>query len=158
MTRISIITAGLLALACNGSAGLTAEEQANIDIVRARMASFNAQAEGWAEDFLAGLADDFTYRAYAPWAPEGMTADRDQLIEMIRNAAKAFPDRKVSILNLIASGDTIVNESEWSGTASDQNPALKAGERQILREVIIQRLRDGKIIETREYAIAVPAR
>ena len=157
MKLIAIIAAGLLALACNGSDGMTAEEQANIEIIRARTAAYNDQADGWLEDYLAGLADDFTYRGYTPWAPEGMTANREQLIEMMRGGAKSFPDRKTTIRNLITAGDTVVAETEWSGTASAQNPTLQPGERQVLQDIVIYRLRDGKIIETREYAIAVPA-
>jgi len=152
-----MILAGLLGIACQPQGGLTAEEQANVDAARTRMAPYNAQAEGWVEDFAAELAEDFTYQGYGPWAPEGMTADRDQLIEVVKGAAKAFPDRTMTIHNIIASGDTVVMEVEWSGTASDQNPRLKPGERQALREVLIERYRDGKIVETREYGIAIPA-
>ncbi|MBW2424778.1 MAG: nuclear transport factor 2 family protein [Deltaproteobacteria bacterium] len=157
MTRMIMILAGLLGMACQPQGGLTAEEQANVDAVRTRVAAYNAQAEGWLEDFGGGLADDFIYQGYGPWAPEGMTADRDQLIEMVTGAAKAFPDRTTTIHNIVASGDTVVLETEWSGTASDQNPMLKPGERQGLREVLIHRFRDGKIVETKEYGIVMPA-
>jgi ketosteroid isomerase-like protein len=33
----------------------------------------------------------------------------------------------------------------------------QSGERQVLQDIVIYRLRDGKIAEVREYAIAVPA-
>ena len=61
------------------------------------------------------------------------------------------------ILNIFASGDTVIMETEWSGTASDQNPMLKPGERQSLREIVIHRFRDGQVVETRDYAIVVSA-
>ena len=76
---------------------------------------------------------------------------------MVSGAAEAFPDRTTTIHNIVASGDTVVLETGWSGTASDRNPFLRPGERQALREVLVQRFRDGKIVETREYGIVVPA-
>ena len=155
--RTIMILVGLFAIACQPQGGLTAEEQANIAATKTQVESYNAKAEGWLEEFRAGHADDFTYQGYGPWAPDGITADRDQLMEMVRGAALAFPDRNTTIHNIFASGDSVIMETEWWGTASDQHPTLKPGERQGLREVLIQRFRDGLIIETREYGINVPA-
>ena len=155
--RTIMILVGLFAIACQPQGGLTAEEQANIAATKTQVASYNAKAEGWLEEFGAGHADDFTYQGYGPWAPDGITADRDQLIEMVKGAALAFPDRNTTIHNIFASGDSVIMETEWSGTASDQNPMLKPGERQGLRMVVIQRFRDGQIIEIREYGVLVPS-
>jgi ketosteroid isomerase-like protein len=41
--------------------------------------------------------------------------------------------------------------------SNSARPTLQPGERQVLQHIVIYRLRDGKIAEVREYAIAVPA-
>ena len=61
------------------------------------------------------------------------------------------------ILNIFASGDSVIMETAWSGTASDWHPMLKPDERQSVREIVIYRFRDGQTVETRDYAIVVPA-
>jgi ketosteroid isomerase-like protein len=154
--RITIIAVALLTLACGSSASLTANEQADIDTIRARGAAYNAQAEGWIDAYAAGLSDDFVYHAYGPWAPGGTTADRDGVIAALKTGASYYPDRQSTLLSAIVSGDTVVVETEWTGTASDQHPTLEAGERQPMREVFIYQFQDGKIVEMREYALVVP--
>jgi hypothetical protein len=44
-----------------------------------------------------------------------------------------FPDRRITVKSRVAEGDTVVEETEWIGTASDQHPTLQEGERQRLR-------------------------
>jgi ketosteroid isomerase-like protein len=82
-----------------------------------------------------------------------MTANREELIAIMEGAARMFPDRETTIRNLIAAGDTVVMEMEWVGTVAGEHPALKPGDQQRLREVIIHRFRDGEIVETREYGV-----
>ena len=66
-----------------------------------------------------------------------------------------FPDRRITVKSRVAEGDTVVDEVEWVGTASDQHPTLQEGERQLFRVITYNRYRDGKIAETREYAVEV---
>ena len=66
-----------------------------------------------------------------------------------------FPDRRITVKSRVAEGDTVVDEVEWVGTASDQHPTLQEGEREVLRDIAFYRYRDGKIVEIREYAVAV---
>ncbi len=84
-----------------------------------------------------------------------MTADRAQLKEMADGAMRIFPDRTLTVNCLVAEGDTVVMETEWVGTATDEHPTLQAGERQVLRDIMFNRYRDGKIVETREYGVPV---
>jgi ketosteroid isomerase-like protein len=77
------------------------------------------------------------------------------LKELIADAARMFPDRTMTLRNLVAEGDTIAMETEWVGTAAETHPTLQSGERQVLRNIVFNRFRDGKIIETREFGVLV---
>jgi ketosteroid isomerase-like protein len=145
-----MIMAVLLAVACESTGGLTAEEEANLAALRSHVAAYNAQEEGWQGRL---LAEDFAYHGFGPWAPRGMTANREELIAMMNGAARTYPDRAMTVRNLIAAGDTIVLEMEWVGTVAGEHPALQPGDQQRLREVIIHRFRDGEIVEMREYGV-----
>ena len=57
----------------------------------------------------------------------------------------------------MAGGETVVEEPGWVGTESDAHPTLPEGAREILRDMTFNRFRDGKIVEIREYAVAVSA-
>ena len=130
----------------------TPEEAANVATAEAHVEAYNAQEEGWFDRF---HAEKVSYQTYGPWAPEGVTADRQQLSEMAAGAIRMFPDRTMTVKSLVAEGDTVVMETEWIGTATDEHPKLKAGERQLLRNILFNRYRNGKIIETREYGVIV---
>ena len=148
--RITMMMAALLAVACESTGTLTAEEEANLAALRSHVVAYNAQEEGWQGRL---LAEDFTYHGFGPWAPQGMTANREELIAMMGGAAGMFPDRTMTIRNLIAAGDTVVMEMEWVGTVAGKHPVLKPGDQQRLREVIIHRFRDGEIVEMRDYGV-----
>jgi predicted ester cyclase len=130
----------------------TAKEEANVATVEAHVEAYNAQEEGWFDRF---HAEKLTYQGYGPWAPQGRTTDRDGLKEMADGAARLFPDRKMTVKRLVAEGDTVAMETEWTGTATDEHPILKSGERQLIRNILFNRFHDGKIVETREFGVLV---
>lgn len=100
-------------------------------------------------------AEEVDYHTYGPWTPQGLSTDRKHLEEMAMRAMQFFPDRTMTVKNMVAEGDTIVLETEWSGTAADGHPKLRPGERLGLRNNLFNRYRDGKIVETREYGVRI---
>ena len=152
MKRISMILAALIAMACESTGTLTAEEEANVAAMRSYVAAYNAQEEGWAGWL---LAEDYSYHGFGPWAPQGTVANREEQISIKEGAAKMLPDRTITILDLIAAGDTVVLEAEVVGTVAGEHPVLKRGEQQRLRVVNFYRFRDGEIFETREYGVPI---
>jgi ketosteroid isomerase-like protein len=130
----------------------TAEEEANVAAAMAWVEGYNAQEEGWFDRF---YAEEATLETYGPWAQEGIRANRHRLKELIADAARMFPDRTMTPRNLVAEGDTIVMETEWVGTAAEAPHTLQSGQRQFLRNIVFNRFRDGRIIETREFGVLV---
>jgi hypothetical protein len=55
-------------------------------------------------------------------------------------AMRVFPDRTMTV---------------WAGTAAQGHPTLQPGERMVLRNILFNRYRDGKMVETREYGVQV---
>ena len=152
MNQIVFIATALLIAGCSPPGGMTAEEATNIAALEALNEAFNAKETGHFERF---FSEDVVYQSYGPWAPQGMTGDREALKQGIASGMRMFPDRRLTVKSRVAEGDTVVEEAEWIGTASDQHPTLQEGERQILRDITFNRFRDGKIVELREYAVLV---
>jgi ketosteroid isomerase-like protein len=154
MIRIGVIAAVLLISGCSEPGARTAEESANLAVMQAMAEAYNAQEPDFVERF---FSEDLVYKSYGPWAPQGMTRDREGLKLGMAFGMRVFPDRRTTVKSRVAEGDTVVEETEWVGTASDEHPTLQEGEREILRDITFYRFRDGKIVEIREYAVAVSA-
>ena len=152
MIRIGVIAAVLLISGCSEPGARTAEESANLAVMQAMAEAFNAQEPDLVERF---YSEDLVYQSYGPWAPQGMTGDREGLKQGVAFGMRVFPDRRTTVKSRVAEGDTVVEEIEWVGTASDEHPTLQEGEREILRDITFNRFRDGKIVEIREYAVEV---
>ena len=152
MIRIGVIAAVLLISGCSEPGARTAEETANVAAREAETEAFNSQQLGLVERF---YGEDWSYLSYVPWAPQGMTDNREAVKQGLAAGLLFSPDRRVTIKSRVAEGDTVVEEVEWVGAASDQHPTLQEGERQLFRVVTFNRYRDGKIVETREYAVEV---
>jgi ketosteroid isomerase-like protein len=152
MLRVATIVAIMLISGCSEPGAMTAEEAANLAVMQAMDEAFNAKETGWVERF---HSEDLIYQSYGPWAPQGMTGNRESLQEGVDFGMRVFPDRRTTVKSRVVEGDTIVEEVEWVGTASDQHPILQAGERLILRDITFNRFRGGKIVELREYAVVV---
>ena len=138
---------------CSQPGTETAEEAANLAAARAADEAYNAGDLGFIDRF---YAEDLVYVSYGPWAPGGSVGDRESLKQGVAFGLKAFPDRRSTLLSRVVRGDTIVDEMDWVGTASAEHPAMKEGERMVLKDITFSRYRDGKVVELREYAILVP--
>jgi predicted ester cyclase len=132
--------------------GRTPEEELNVAAAEAQVRAYNSKEEGWFDRF---FAEEVDYHTYGPWTPQGLSTDRKHLKEMAMGAMQFFPDRTMKVEGMVAEGDTIALETVWFGTAADGHPSLQPGERLVLRNILFNRYRDGKIVETREYGVRI---
>jgi len=132
--------------------GRTAEEEVNAAAAEAQVRAYNSKEEGWFDRF---YGEEVAYHTYGPWAPQGLSTDRKHLREMAMGAMQIFPDRTMTVKNMVAEGDTVVLETLWAGTAAQGHPSMQPGERMVLRNILFNRYRNGKIVETREYAVPI---
>lgn len=93
----------------------------------------------YAPDFVAD------YRPYAPLR-RGPEAVKD----MVRRARATFPDYHEELLDLIAEGDRVVAHFTITGTqAGAWGPVPATGKRLAYEEIVILRIRDGKVVHQR---------
>jgi ketosteroid isomerase-like protein len=78
----------------------------------------------------------------------------------IRRAAELqvanFPDRRMTLLNLVAGDDQAALEVEWTGTAAADTAWAKAGAKLTLRAVLILTVKDGRVVKEVDYVIPMP--
>ena len=93
-------------------------------------------------------------RYYAPdWvmhdAPPNAGRDREALKEVLRVIRGGFPDVHASIELVLAEGDLVASRTTAEGTHTREYFGVApTGKRVTLRQLNIDRIRDGKIIET----------
>ncbi len=111
-------------------------------------------AEIWNSRRLDRIPDFFSedyvadYRPYAPLR-QGHAAIRG----MVERAWEAFPDYHEELLELIAEGPLVVARFTISGTQSGQWGVLpETGKRVEFEEIVILKLRDGKVVHQRGVA------
>ena len=80
----------------------------------------------------------------------------DDVLEIWKGWAKAFPDSRATFHDAFASGDTVVVELSWKGTHTGplSTPAgeiAPTGKSIDLRAVQVQKVKDGKVASTRQY-------
>jgi ketosteroid isomerase-like protein len=67
-----------------------------------------------------------------------------------------FPDRRMTILNVVAGADQVVLEVEWSGAASRTMAWAEAGQTLRLRAAMVLTVADGRIVREVDYVIPLP--
>jgi steroid delta-isomerase-like uncharacterized protein len=120
------------------------------ELIKRHMAAF--ASSDW-DTYRADLAPDAIYEEIATGArAEGI----DEYVATVSSWKKVFPDAAATVKNTMALGDTLIAEVEWSGTQSGPletpfgtlpptNKSVRVG------AVLISKIRDGKIAETRHY-------
>jgi ketosteroid isomerase-like protein len=77
-----------------------------------------------------------------------------QMLGMIDEEVRHFPDRRMQIRRLVVDGDEAAIEYEWLGTAAQDMGPLRKGEVQRWHNLLFVTLRDGKMIRAREYGVS----
>ena len=139
-------------MSAESTRGRATQEEVNTAAAEAQVRAYNSKEEGWFDRF---FGEQVAYHTYGPWAPQGLSTDREHLREMAMAGMQIFPDRTMTVKSMVAEGDTVVLETVWAGTAANGHPSLQPGERLVLRNILFNRYRDGKIVKTREYAVQV---
>jgi ketosteroid isomerase-like protein len=90
-----------------------------------------------------------------PGISRGRQGNRDFLREAAERLLRLYPDRQMSIRNLVAQGDQVVLEIDWVGTAAAAIGGLNAGERVHFRVASFFTLVDGLIVKQTDYCIPI---
>ena len=135
------------------SDSVSEKRQANADVIRAFALAYNEQRKGWFEDF---HGRDYVWEGLGAWAPAGQRLSYDQMLAMIDEEVRRFPDRRMEIHQLVVDGDQAAVDYEWSGTAAFDMPPLRKGEVQRWRNLLFVSFRGGVMVRAREYGVAPP--
>lgn len=106
--------------------------------------SCHAEDSVWIEHAIAGVTT-------------GRGGDRSVVREAAESALEQFPDRRMEIVNLVASDDQVALEVVWSGTPAMPFPGIPAGGQFRLRLAMFLTIEGGRIRRQVDYpCIDVP--
>jgi ketosteroid isomerase-like protein len=88
-----------------------------------------------------------------PATPRGRGGKRPVLRAAAERALALFPDRQMRIRNLVAQGQQVVLELEWSGTAATAVGSVKPGTMVRLRIASFFTVVDGLITKHTDYCV-----
>jgi ketosteroid isomerase-like protein len=92
-----------------------------------------------------------------PGISRGRQGSRAFMREMAGRALSLYPDRQMSIRNLVAQADQVVVELDWRGTAAIAVGGLSVGTQIHFRVASFFTLADGLIVRQTDYCIPMPA-
>ena len=142
----SLVASAALLSACAATPPLTAVEQRNMAVVRQAHASL---ASGDFEAFRASIGPGYVRHCQA--MPPGFQELRgtDEFFAFLEEFLVAVPEYEDSISQMVARGDRVAYVSTMSGVQTGPLGELPASKKPFtLVNIIIQRLEDGKIVET----------
>lgn len=134
----------------------TETEQSNLAAVEA---FFAALQNGVAPDELSRFyAEDVVQEEFPnAFLPQGARRGLTELREAAARGNAAMASQTFEILNTVARGNTVVVESDWTGTlAVDLSEQTPAGSRMRARFAQIFEFADGKIVAQRNYDCFFP--
>lgn len=131
----------------------SAEEAANAAAFRAFKKAYNDQAERWFEDY---HHEDYVWEGYGVWAPQGRHLTYPEMLGMIDDEVRHFPDRRMAVKRLLADGDHLAVDYEWTGTAAAGVPGVEEGTVMRWRNLLFLTFRDGKMSLATEYGVKMP--
>ena len=132
----------------------SALEVSNAAAFRAFEKGYNEQDERWFEDY---HNEDYVWEGYGVWAPQGRHLAYQEMLGMIDDEARHFPDRRMTIKRLLADGDRLAVDYEWTGTAAVGVPGVDVGTVMRWRNLLFLTFRDGKMSLATEYGVKMPS-
>jgi steroid delta-isomerase-like uncharacterized protein len=126
---------------------MTSSSEANIELVR-RMEEelFNRRNVAAVDEF---LAPEYVLRT----APEGTPSGRDAVREYIAAYLAGFSDLRITIDELLASGDKVIGGFTFAGTHDGELFGIPATGRRIsVRQIAIYRIQGDRVVEEWEVS------
>jgi steroid delta-isomerase-like uncharacterized protein len=119
-------------------------EHENIATVRSYIeAVWNGDTDA-ADDYV--TPDTVTHPA---WLSDRERRGADELNALVQSYREAFPDLRVSLLDVFGEGDRVLARTTWHGTHQGDLAGIAAtGKPVILTALTIHRLENGRIAET----------
>jgi ketosteroid isomerase-like protein len=116
--------------------------QANIATARSATEAFN---RGDLDAWLAHFDSEIEWYA-APYEPEpGPFRGHDGLLKMVARWTEIFPDLRVDVLEYIDLGEQVIAPVRFRGHTASSDADV------VVEEVIVNKYREGRIVEVREY-------
>ncbi len=131
------------------------EREANVALVRSYFTTIEhgVDAEAIAEFYAANVVQtEFPNQ----FAPQGASRDLKGLQEAAERGKSSMSSQRFELLNLVADGNTVVVEVEWSGTLGVSVGDLASGTVMRARFAQFFELQDGKITAQRNYDCFYP--
>jgi len=88
-----------------------------------------------------------------PGTQEGRRGNRAFLRETAERLLRLFPDRQMTVRNVVAQGEQVVMEEDWQGTAAATVGGLSVGTLVSLRIASFFTFVDGLIVKQTDYCI-----
>jgi len=122
---------------------------------RACIDTYNKGTSEWVDTF---YTDDVEWIELPRLiSPAGRHGDRAVFRQASEQTNALFPDRRMTILNLVAQNDQVVMELDWSGTSARIIRDMAAGTPARARiATFLKYSAQGKIIKHVDYVISVP--
>jgi len=143
---LSVVTMALAVVGQAGGLSVEEIEQRNMEIIRQTHASL---AAGDVEAFKSAISPNYTRHCQA--MPPGLQElhGTEEFFAFIEGFIEAVPSYTDSLSNMIASGDRVAYVSTMTGTQTGPMGGFPAtGKTFTLVNIIMQRLEDGKVVET----------
>jgi len=128
--------------------------QQNESAIRRCVDLFNKRTVEWVDVCFAENAE--WIELPIPGISRGRQGNRAFLREAAERLLRMYPDRQMSIRNLVAQGDQVVLELEWWGTAAAAVGGLNVGDQIRFRVASFFTLVDGLIVRQADYCIPIP--
>ena len=143
---LSILTVVLAAAGQAGDLSTAEIEQRNMEIVRQTHQSL---AAGDFEAFKSAISPNYTRHCQAMPPDLQELHGTEEFFAFIEEFIKAVPSYTDSLSNMIADGDRVAYVSTMTGTQTGPMGGFPAtGKTFTLVNIIMQRLEDGKVVET----------
>jgi ketosteroid isomerase-like protein len=128
--------------------------QQNETAIRRCVALFNKRTVEWVDICYAENAE--WIELPIPGISRGRQGNRAFLRETAERLLRLYPDRQMSIQNLVAQGEQVVLELEWQGTAAAAVGGLSVGAQVRFRVASFFTLADGLIVRQTDYCVPIP--
>ena len=121
-------------------------------IARKLMEFYNTGSPDWVDEF---HAPNTVWVELPFLGGSGRQGGFAELRKAADDQVANFPDRRMDLLNVVASGEQAALEVEWSGTAARSMAWAEAGESLRLRAAMILTFANGRVVREVDYVIPV---